>query len=227
MTATTINFNLVSFNEEPNQGVNARELHEQLEVGRDFSNWIKGRIEEAMLKEGNDYSPVLANINGRGQPRKDYVLSIDAAKHIAMLERNEIGRQVRQYFIEIEKRAKEIHNNSTADPLLAALKVSTAIREQQLADSKRIDHLEEIINRDDKNISVIGWVNINKLPRLYKGESSQIGKVLTKLANADGIEIIDIPDARWGKANAYPKEFMEKYFNIAYKQVVGRKVDKR
>lgn len=95
---------------------NARDLHFALQVGRDFSNWIKDRIEQYGFVEGEDYSPNLARIPGRrGQPRIDYHLTIDMAKELAMIENNEIGRAVRRYFIQCEKalrdelRAKAAH----------------------------------------------------------------------------------------------------------------------
>lgn len=86
----------------------ARELHSRLQVGRDFSNWIKDRIEQYGFSEGEDYSPNLANNPGkRGKPRTDYHLSLDMAKELAMIENNDIGRQVRRYFIQAEKELRE------------------------------------------------------------------------------------------------------------------------
>lgn len=88
--------------------VDARELHRWLDVGRDFSNWMRKRIREYGFVEGEDYSPVLANNTGkRGQPRTEYILTIDMAKELAMVERNERGRQARRYFIECERRLRQ------------------------------------------------------------------------------------------------------------------------
>jgi phage anti-repressor protein len=86
--------------------VNARDLHAFLMVGRDFSNWIKERLDEFGFAEGEDYSPNLANrSDGKpGKPRTEYHLSLDTAKELAMVERNEQGRKVRRYFIECERR---------------------------------------------------------------------------------------------------------------------------
>lgn len=86
--------------------VDARELHAALEVGRDFSNWIRGRIEEYGFVEGEDYSPVLGNRSDGlpGKPRIEYLLTTDMAKELAMLENNPRGRQVRKYFIDTEKK---------------------------------------------------------------------------------------------------------------------------
>lgn len=93
---------------------NARDLHAALQVGRDFSNWIKGRIDEYGFIEGVDFlvidSPNPANQKkGRGGDRRSigYHLTLDMAKELAMIENNEIGRAVRRYFIQAEKTLRE------------------------------------------------------------------------------------------------------------------------
>lgn len=95
---------------EPTRLCNARDLHTFLQVGRDFSNWIKGRIDEYGFVERADFivfdSPNLANQKkGRGGDRRsvEYHLTLDMAKELAMIENNDIGRQVRRYFIQIEE----------------------------------------------------------------------------------------------------------------------------
>jgi len=92
--------------------VDARELHAHLGVKKDFSNWIKPKLADAMLDEGVDYL-LLAQ---KGEQKKDgrgghnkvtYILTIDTAKHIALMSRTHKGKEVRAYFIEVEKRARE------------------------------------------------------------------------------------------------------------------------
>lgn len=85
---------------------NARDLHAFLEVGKDFSNWIKDRIEQYEFVENQDFvcSPVLASEGRGGHNRKDYHLTLDMAKELSMVERNAKGKQARQYFIECERR---------------------------------------------------------------------------------------------------------------------------
>ena len=94
--------------------VSARTLHEFLEVGRDFSNWIKNRLETLGSVKNEDYvvvenlsSPDLANAKARPQTLKEYYLTLDVAKHLAMMEKNEKGKQARQYFIECERKLRE------------------------------------------------------------------------------------------------------------------------
>lgn len=90
----------------------ARELHRHLEVGKRFASWIKERISEYGFVENQDYIAIsqIREI-GHGRGRIDYHLTLDTAKELAMVERNEKGRQVRRYFIDCEK---QLRNNVAA-----------------------------------------------------------------------------------------------------------------
>jgi anti-repressor protein len=96
--------------EQSVQTVNARELHASLEVGKDFSDWVKAQIARARLVENRDF--VVLTQKGEnptgGRPMREYHLTIDAAKHIAMVSGTDKGFEVREYFIECERRAKEM-----------------------------------------------------------------------------------------------------------------------
>ena len=100
---------LSEINGESMQTVNARELHSFLESKQQFANWISSRIEQYGFIEGNDYLINLLNrSDGRaGKGRTEYHLSLDMAKELSMVERNEKGKQARQYFIECERIARE------------------------------------------------------------------------------------------------------------------------
>lgn len=95
---------------------NARELHEHLQVGRVFANWIKGRIEEYGFVENQDFKPVCQNRQiGFGKGRTEYHITLDMAKELAMVEKTEIGRQVRKYFIQCESQIYKDLNSQTID----------------------------------------------------------------------------------------------------------------
>lgn len=107
------------------QTVSAKQLHHFLGVGRDFSTWIKGRIEQYGFIENDDYvvfdSPELVNqsiknkqlnkretVRGGDRRSIDYHLTLNMAKELAMIENNEKGRAIRKYFIRCEEHLKEI-----------------------------------------------------------------------------------------------------------------------
>lgn len=103
------------------KAVNARALHAFLGSKRDFSNWIKDRIDKYDFIENQDY--VVFNNFGEnpkgGRPQIEYALSIGMAKELSMVEGNEKGKQARKYFIACEENRKEL---SRKEILMIALK---------------------------------------------------------------------------------------------------------
>lgn len=88
------------------QVVSARELHEFLEVKTDFTEWCKRMFEYGFV-ENLDYS--LLKIGERSAHNKiEYVLTLDCAKEIAMIQRSEKGKVARLYFIDCEKKLKQV-----------------------------------------------------------------------------------------------------------------------
>ena len=78
----------------------ARTLHARLNSKQEFANWIRGRIDQYGFIEGEDFLTNLSKT--RGRPRTDYHLTLNMAKELAMIENNDIGREVRRYFIRLE-----------------------------------------------------------------------------------------------------------------------------
>lgn len=113
----------------------ARDLHEFLNVGRFFSNWIKERIDQYGFIEGEDFLPVLAKSTG-GRPAIEYHITLDMAKELAMVENNDQGRQVRRYFITMEREARESRGASY-------LSVN-----QQLAIHKQVPRLLALLKKE-------------------------------------------------------------------------------
>jgi len=93
-----------SIGEEVNS-LKASELHKMLKVKSRFSDWIKNRISKNPFIENFDYIKQEVKTNGR--PFIEYYITLDMAKHLAMLENNEVGMEARSYFIEIEKQQRE------------------------------------------------------------------------------------------------------------------------
>lgn len=95
---------LLTINYETEQPtVSARELHEGLEINTRFNDWFS-RMTEYGFENGKDfYSKMSKTSETGGRPAVDYQISIDMAKQICMIQRNEKGRLYRQYFLDLEK----------------------------------------------------------------------------------------------------------------------------
>ncbi|EJF78158.1 hypothetical protein ME7_00149 [Bartonella birtlesii LL-WM9] len=89
------------------QTVNARDLHTFLEVKTSFKDWIIRRIKECKFKEGYSFCSFLSESSG-GRPSKEYHITLDMAKHLSMIERNDKGHEARQYFIKCERLLKQV-----------------------------------------------------------------------------------------------------------------------
>ncbi|ASQ66817.1 phage antirepressor Ant [Escherichia coli] len=100
-----------TINNEPVLLCNARNLHAFLGIGKMFAHWIKDRLGEYGFVENQDFVIACQNWQAKGRGghnRKEYHLTLDTAKELAMVERNEKGRQIRRYFIECEKKLRNI-----------------------------------------------------------------------------------------------------------------------
>ncbi|ELF6903789.1 antA/AntB antirepressor family protein [Vibrio cholerae] len=89
--------------------VDARELHQKLENATRFDQWIARKIEDFAFGENEDFRSFLTESSG-GRPATEYTISIDMAKELCMLERSEIGRATRKYFIECERKLIQAHS---------------------------------------------------------------------------------------------------------------------
>ena len=89
-----------------NNTVSGRELHEFLESKRDFTTWIKDKINKYGFVEGIDFT--FHKFVERKTWKHDYEITVDMAKELSMIENNDKGKQARRYFINCEKKLKEV-----------------------------------------------------------------------------------------------------------------------
>lgn len=162
-------------NDRQEQLVDARELHEKLKSKRDFSNWITDRIEKYDFIENIDFTTILLKSTG-GRPRVEYVLTLDAAKEIAMVENNEQGRKIRRYFIEVEKKARNMFEIPKTLP--EALRKAAELAEQLEEQKPKVLFADSV--ETSKN-SVL----INELSKILKQNGYDIGqnRLFAKLRN--------------------------------------------
>lgn len=133
--------------------VSARDLHEFLEVETRYNDWFP-RMCEYGFTEGQDFCSFLSKSTG-GRPAQDAQLTIEMAKEICMLQRNEKGKIARQYFIQLEKdwnspervmaRALQI-----AEQTLSELKTENAQQKQLLAEySPKASYYDVVLQTKD------------------------------------------------------------------------------
>lgn len=116
--------------------VSARELHEFLEVKTAYKDWFP-RMCEYGFTEGQDFCSFLSESTG-GRPAQDAALSIDMAKEICMLQRNEKGKIARQYFLQLER-----DWNSPEKVMARALQIADRkIKELEISNSALSTSLE-------------------------------------------------------------------------------------
>lgn len=128
----------IQTNEQGQQLVSGRELHEVLGIKSRFNDWIRNMVAYGFV-EDMDYTKFLVQCV-RGQNQYDYILTLEMAKHIAMLQRSEIGMTVRKYFIECEKKLKEQSNTLMLSPLQ---KYGLILLDNNSSDMEKLQALSE------------------------------------------------------------------------------------
>lgn len=94
----------VTLNDNHEPVVSGRQLHEALGVKTEYRKWF-GRMAEYGFEENQDFARVTQKCPTPGglQDMTDHIIKLDMAKEIAMIQRTDKGKEVRQYFIQVEK----------------------------------------------------------------------------------------------------------------------------
>lgn len=190
--------------------VDARRLHAALGVGKDFSTWFRDRCEVYGFVEGRDYSPVLGNIpTGPGKPKKDYELTLDMAKELAMVEKTDKGAEARQYFLKMERRALglDLIGHSAKETLA---NVDRALRAVLVDHEQRLDAHDQAID-ELRHRPVIQ-------PR-YRAQDVSILRIKFDRALKNAVE------DRIRGMNPYETQIFFQELNGSLKRATGRKRD--
>lgn len=145
-----ININQAKIGDREVPTVNARELHAFLESKQEFSHWIKNRIKKYSFVQYVDFITIDNSITS--PPSIDYYLTLDMAKELSMVERNERGKEARQYFLECERVAKQI------DPM-KALNNPVAMRGLLLTYSEKVIALESAVKEQAPKVAALDRIS--------------------------------------------------------------------
>lgn len=136
-----INITKATINDEEVNAVNARELWQKLGVKTQFNHWIGRRIKDYGFEDGVDFTVVKNGhgVNGQFQPT-EYIISIDMAKELAMVENNERGREIRRYFIEVEKEFRRQTSKTLPTPEVLMATLCTEMERRIKAEAERDEY---------------------------------------------------------------------------------------
>lgn len=214
---------------------NARELHEYLAVETEFKDWMPRRIDEYGFEEGKDFCSFLSESTGGRRP-KEYIVSLDMAKELAMVERSPKGKEARMYFIECERKA---NNGLPAIPasLPEALRLAADMAEKkQIAEAQRDEAIRtkaQIGNKREATAMATASAAAREAAKLrdtlgFSARHATIIAVenqtdrkfgkqgyqpLRKYCKTNGLRPEKVHDPRWGVATAWPA--------VAWKAVYG------
>lgn len=168
----------VTLNDNHEPVVSGRQLHEALGVNSRYTTWFD-RMKEYGFTEGQDFLPNLGKSTG-GRQATDHIIKLDMAKEIAMIQRTDKGKEVRQYFIQVEK-----DFNSPEKIMARAL----------LMADKKVHKLEAQIEADRPKVLFADAVSASK-------SSCLIGE-LAKILKQNGIDIGQNKLFQWLRSNGY------------------------
>lgn len=179
---------LLKINYEAEQPtVSARDLHEQLHIGTKFTTWFE-RMKEYGFSEGKEFFPKLGETSEQGgRPQTDFQISVDMAKQICMIQRSPEGKQIRQYFIDLEKawntpeqimaRALKMANHS-----IESLKGRCKFLGEQVVEQQQIiTELQPKANYVDMILQSKSLVTITQIAKDYGMSGRKLNKILKEL----------------------------------------------
>ncbi|WP_064615850.1 antA/AntB antirepressor family protein, partial [Streptobacillus moniliformis] len=162
----------IKTNEKLEPIISLRELHTKLEITERYSSWTE-RMFKYGFNENEDYSGCKVFNTLANQELIDHNITIDMAKEICMLQRNEIGKKFRKYFIEVEKEFNSPEKIMARAVLIANDKVKKL--------DVKVQELENKIEQDKSKVIFAEALEISKTSILV-GE-------LAKLIKQNGVEI--------------------------------------
>lgn len=180
------------------QAVSARELYKFLEATERFSNWFERQLQYGFT-ENIDYVGCKQFNTLANQELTDYALSISCAKEISMLQRNDKGKQARQYFIEAENKYRELQKSG-------GFQVPTSFREALLLAAQQQEKIEEQQKQLAEQAPKVLFANAVETSQ----KSCLVGE-LAKILRQNGVDIGEKRLFTWMRENGYLCSYGERY----------------
>ncbi len=192
--------------------VSGRDLHTKLKVDTEYRHWFPRMCEYGFL-EGRDFRSFLNESTG-GRPSLDHEISVAMAKELCMLQRSEMGKKFRQYFITVEESW-----NSPEKIMERALQIA---HQRAIEAERRIFALtEENETLEIALNSSLQYFTVAKYNKVFNQnwtlqECQSIGKRLSAYCRSHAIEIraCETNDERFGTVNSYPITAWEDFLEV-------------
>lgn len=174
----------VTLNDNHEPVVSGRQLHEALGVKTEYKKWFS-RMTEYGFNESDDFLKVTQKCltSSTGQNTTDHIIKLDMAKEIAMIQRTDKGKEVRQYFVQVEKDFNSPEKIMARALLMAdkKIKLLESQNENLLIEleeaNKNADYLDLILQtKDSLTITQIAQdygISARKMNQLLKQERIQ------------------------------------------------------
>lgn len=177
--------------ENDRQLVSARELHEFLEVKTKFVDWFKRMCEYGFVEDVDFFEfwsePKNENaVEYLGSPQKmsakgyelNYIITIEMAKELSMIQRTEKGKQARKYFIQCEKKLKEVANSQQSLPMdyLSALKALVTSEEEKALMKPKVEYYENVLKPD----TYIKFITSTAIAKDLNMSAQKLNKILNE-----------------------------------------------
>jgi anti-repressor protein len=168
------------------QLVEAKELYNFLKVKTAFKDWFP-RMTEYGFKEGIDFSSILSESTG-GRPSKNYIITLNMAKELSMIQRTQKGKEAREYFIKCEEAW-----NSPEMILARASQIQSIMIENY---KEKVEVLEEKIEKNKPKVVFAESIEVSK-------SSILIGEMAKLIKQSTGLDIGQNRLFHWMRENGY------------------------
>jgi len=211
MNATSVQELIPISEQNGKKAVNARHLHAFLESKKQFSDWIKHRIQKYSFVENVDYQS-FSLIGENGGKSIEYALSLNCAKEIAMVEGNAKGKQARQYFIECENRLKEQSKSLTPAEMFLQNAQLMVEHDKRIANVENELHVLKAKTATIPDyFTIVGYGTLHHVSVNLR-QASILGRRASELCKKRNLSMDRIPDPRFGEVKMYPREVLEEVF---------------
>lgn len=169
-----------------------------------------------------------------GRPQQVVYVTIDCFKSFCMLSQTAQGKQVRLWYLQIEKEWRELKAQQPKSSLDALVEMVSQMVEQerrqkqlesQLAlEAQRVDRLQELVEQHDAELdrvfspnggyySILGYAKLKGWGGISTQEAAKLGRMASDLCKKMGLSITKVRDARYGEVGTYPESVLAEIFS--------------